>query len=594
MPVHVRPARAADAAEWAQMRHQLWPTADEDHEREIAAFFKNRDPSADVLLAFDEAGNAVGFAELSIRSHAQACLTRNVAFLEGWFVREHARGQGIGAALVRAAEDWGRSRGCREFASDTNIGNDASVAAHKSLGFEEVDRVVCFRKALTALAIAALIGGGSAACARQQAGSVPAPQTSAADGALVDFIARIKAVDNHAHVNSTAADDTEYDALPLEGIPPFALPARARPESPEWFPALHALYGYQHRDLTVEHVGQLHQAMQTVRKEQGDKFPEWVLDRAGIEVMLANRVAMGPGLAPPRFRWVPFADALMLPLSTRGEAASTPDRAVLYPLEAKLLRRYFDDLKVATPPPTLDGYLRTVVTPTLERQRQNGAVAVKFEAAYLRPLAFDDVPQDAAARVYARYIGGAEPPHGEYKALQDFLFRYIAREAGRLGMAVHVHAFEGAGGFYDVAGSNPLLLEPVFDTPALRSTAFVIVHGGGAFASHTTGLLAKPNVYADTSLMPLLYSRDALAAVLRDWLSQYPEKVLFGTDASGFGPEQGWEVAAWLAADSVRQALASALTSMMNTGEIDRRRAEEIATMVMRTSAAKLYKLSSD
>jgi len=28
-----------------------------------------------------------------------------------------------------------------------------------------------------------------------------------------------------------------------------------------------------------------------------------------IETMLANRIAMGPGVAPPRFLWVPFEDA---------------------------------------------------------------------------------------------------------------------------------------------------------------------------------------------------------------------------------------------------------------------------------------------
>ena len=590
MNVHVRPVCEADAIDWAEMRQLLWPTADDDHEREIEAFFQDRDPSTEVLLAIDDAGEALGFAELSIRSHAEACLTRNVAYLEGWFVREHARGRGIGAALVRAAEAWGRLRGCREFASDTNIGNENSIAAHRSLGFEEVDRIVCFRKALSLVAVFVLLCL-VAGCGRPASGPAPGARAAAADSELVRFIAGVKAIDNHSHANSTAPTDTEYDALPIEGLPPFGMPARARPESRDWFPALHALYGYQHQDLSADHVAQLRGEMERVRKEQGDKFAEWVLDRSGIETMFANRVAMGPGLAPPRFRWVPFADALMLPLSTKSEAASTPDRAVLYPLEDKLLRRYMDDLHVARLPSTLDDYLRAVVTPTLERQRQAGAVAVKFEAAYLRPLSFDDVPREAASRIYSRYVNAGEPTPQEYKALQDFLFRFIAREAGRLGLAVHIHSFEGAGSYYDVAGSDPLLLQSVFNTPEFRSTVFVIVHGGGVYAAHTSALLAKPNVYTDTSGICLLYTPDALATILRDWLTQFPEKVLFGTDASGFGPEQGWDVAAWLAADSVRKALAAALTAMMNAGEIDRARAEQIATMVIRSNATKLYKL---
>ena len=37
--------------------------------------------------------------------------------------------------------------------------------------------------------------------------------------------------------------------------------------------------------------------------------------------------------------------------------------------------------------------------------------------------------------------------------------------------------------------------------------------------------------------------------VLRDWLSQFPEKILFGTDAVAFGPGLGWEMSAWIASD---------------------------------------------
>jgi predicted TIM-barrel fold metal-dependent hydrolase len=307
--------------------------------------------------------------------------------------------------------------------------------------------------------------------------------------------------------------------------------------------------------------------------------------------MVANRIAMGPGLAPPRFRWASYVDALMLPLSTLAERAGNGDYAVLYPLEERLLQRYLKDLDVATRPATLDAYLRAVVTPTLERQQRAGCIAVKFEAAYLRRLDFDDPDEAAARKVYARYVGGGEPTHAEYKALEDFLFRHIAREAGRLGMAVHIHSFEGAGGFYKTAGSDPLLLEPAFNDPSLRTTNFVIVHGGGIFATHTGALFAKPNVYADFSVMPQFYTAATLAGILRQWLTQYPEKVLFGTDAFASSPDAGWELSAWLASTTARQGLAIALTGMVRDNEATRGRAEEIATMVLRTNAATLYKL---
>jgi hypothetical protein len=50
-------------------------------------------------------------------------------------------------------------------------------------------------------------------------------------------------------------------------------------------------------------------------------------------------------------------------------------------------------------------------------------------------------------------------------------------------------------------------------------------------------------------------------------------------------------VTAWIATKNGRAALALALTRMIRDGEISRGRAQEIATMVMRTNAGTLYKL---
>lgn len=414
---------------------------------------------------------------------------------------------------------------------------------------------------------------------------------SAVDSSLAAFIARIRAVDNHTHVFSVTPADSDSDALPLDGLSPAAPPIRLRPDSPAWLAAYRALYGYRYDDVSAPHLAELRVLMKGVASEQGARFPEWVLDRIGTEVMLANRIAMGPGLAPPRFRWVSYVDALMLPLSTTSERKATPDYAALYPLEDRLLRRYLRDLHLAKIPATLDAYLRTVVTPTLERQRRDGCIAVKFEAAYLRALDFADAPALAARTVYARHASGGVPSHADYKLLQDYLFRYIAREAGRLGMAVHIHTFEGGGGYYRIAGSDPLLLESALNDSTLRGTRFVLVHGGGMYASHAGAMLTKPNVYLDFSVQTLAYSPAMLATILRDWLSQYPEKVLFGSDAFANGPDAGWELAAWIATSTGRQALAIALTGMMRDGEVTRVRAEEIATMVMRSNASRLYSL---
>lgn len=131
------------------MREALWPAEPGEHAEEIASFFAGdrRDP-AEVLLATGDSGAAIGFAEVSIRQYAEGCSTDRVAYLEGWFVEEGQRRKGIGAALVAAVEAWGRAQGCTELASDTEIHNLGSAAAHRALGFSEVERIVCFRKAI--------------------------------------------------------------------------------------------------------------------------------------------------------------------------------------------------------------------------------------------------------------------------------------------------------------------------------------------------------------------------------------------------------------------------------------------------------------
>jgi uncharacterized protein len=411
------------------------------------------------------------------------------------------------------------------------------------------------------------------------------------DSALANYIASIRAIDNHAHpmryVATGAPADSEYDALPLDGIPPFPLPWRFRGESTEWAAASRRLFGLPAASTDAE----LKAARTRTATEHGAHFAEWVLDRVGTDVMLANRIVLGAGLSAPRFRWVPFADPLLLPLDTRVEAARTPDTRSLYPKEAALLRRYLRELNITALPPTLDAYVSTVVRRTLERQKQGGALAVKFEVAYLRALDFAD-PNPAIARaVYARYARGGAPAHTEYWALENYLLRAIAREAGRLGLAVHIHVFDNFGGFYDANGSQPALLEPVFNDSTLRATNFVLVHGGWPHIGQTAAMMGKPNVYADISMMDLALPPAQVAAALRLWLSEWPEKVLFGSDAFDGGPDLGWGEVAALGTSSARRALAMALTGMLLDGEITREQAEQLARMVMRENAIKLYRL---
>ena len=402
-----------------------------------------------------------------------------------------------------------------------------------------------------------------ASCAREQ---------PAIDPQLAAGIAGIKAIDNHAHPPLVAPGDREFDALPVDSMEAQSDPLALRPDSPASKAAHRALFGSLSKAETL--------------KQKGDAYPAWVLDEAGIDVMLANRVAMGTSVQPPRFRWVPYIDALIFPLDNSGLAARNSDRKSFFALEDKLRARYWNG---AALPPTLAGYTSAIVTPLLENHKKGGALAEKFEAAYLRDLSFDAVDAAQAERVYRQYAGKSAPPDADYKLLQDYLFRFVAAECGRLGMAVHIHTMAGAGGYFNVAGANPLNLESLFDDPALRKTKFVMVHGGWPFVREIGALLTKPNAYLDISGQTLMLPPSTVAASLREWLALVPEKVLFATDAYPYSEQMGWEESLWVASRNGREALGRALTGMMRDGEITHQRAVELAKMVLRDNARTLY-----
>jgi uncharacterized protein len=413
------------------------------------------------------------------------------------------------------------------------------------------------------------------------------------DSALLAKIQAIRAIDNHSHTPALVAPgekDDDYDALPCEPLQPTEPTLTSRPDNPAFLEAWKSLFGYRYDDRRPAHFRELLAAKARIRREQGDHYPDWLLDHLGIETELSNRVAMGRGLNPPRFRWVPFDDALLFPLNNSRLAAATPDRKFFFSREDGILAAYLKAQGKSAPAATLDEYLAEVVTPTIESQRKAGAVAVKFEAAYLRSLDFEPATQQRAAHVYARWVHAGAPPAGDYTTLQNYLFRYIAALAGRLHMPVHIHTGWGCGGYFKLAGSNPLLLESALDDPALRKTNFVLLHGGaGPFTKSVADLLMKPNVYTDFPEQTWLIPTRQLSKVIRYWLEWYPEKVLFGTDLSPGTLEIGWEEIGWQTTHSARRALAIALTGMMNDHEIARARAEQIARMVLRGNALRLY-----
>jgi aminoglycoside 6'-N-acetyltransferase I len=143
----IRLATPEDQSEWLRMRHELWPDVEpEDLLREMDRILA--DPQMPVFVMERANGKLGGFIEIGTRKYADGCETSPVGYIEGWWVDEDLRGQGLGKTLVKTGEDWARAQGLHEMASDTWLENEVSIAAHLKMGYEEYERLVHFAKTL--------------------------------------------------------------------------------------------------------------------------------------------------------------------------------------------------------------------------------------------------------------------------------------------------------------------------------------------------------------------------------------------------------------------------------------------------------------
>lgn len=130
------------------MRQTLWPDSSADlldsEIQEIVGDLENQP----VFVAIRPDGTCGGFIEAATRSYADGCDSRNVGYVEGWYVDPDLRQQGVGAALIAVAETWARRRGCQEMASDCLLKNQISLQAHLALGYQETERLIHFCKKL--------------------------------------------------------------------------------------------------------------------------------------------------------------------------------------------------------------------------------------------------------------------------------------------------------------------------------------------------------------------------------------------------------------------------------------------------------------
>jgi aminoglycoside 6'-N-acetyltransferase I len=155
--MNIRPVQPSDAGEWLRMRMALWPDSTLEKEASEIMYFLAVPPRPvlptlhAVFVCPRLHTGLCGLVEVSIRPYADGCQTTDVGYLEAWYVDPDSRGQGIGRALVMAAEAWARRHGCREMASDADLTNSVSQAAHQQLGYIETGRSVQYCKVLAAL-----------------------------------------------------------------------------------------------------------------------------------------------------------------------------------------------------------------------------------------------------------------------------------------------------------------------------------------------------------------------------------------------------------------------------------------------------------
>jgi uncharacterized protein len=402
---------------------------------------------------------------------------------------------------------------------------------------------------------------------------------------LLPQIEKIAAFDHHAHPGY--ADDPDVDAM---AAPPNASEAlRTRDDNPELAAAAKSLFGYPYNDLSPEHAKWLLNKKIELKKQlSGTTYFNSILDKINIESSVANRAMMPDYLDGKRFPWVFFADSFMWPFNNERETGRNPDEGVFIPLQEKMLHRWMQQVNVTKLPASFADYL-SFISRVLEDNSRRGGIAMKFEVAYFRPMSFSDPTSSQAEDIYRRFVTGGIPTEKEYRTFQDYIFRYLVQEGGRLHLPVHIHTAIGIGDYFNLSQSNIMSLETVLRDPRYASTTFVMIHGGYPLEREAIWLAAMKNVYLDSSFGELAQYPSEFKHTLKMWLETFPDKITFGTDCFPYNQVLGAEESYWLGAYSSRTALAAALAEMISEGEVTEPRALELAHAYLHDTAVKLY-----
>lgn len=429
-----------------------------------------------------------------------------------------------------------------------------------------------------------LLGIGWAPFAAGQAKPYPSGDVQKTYERLLKEIEKIPMYDNHAHPGF--ADDSDVDAM--ASPPEESAMLRLRDDNPEFVAGAKALFGYPYDDFKPEHAKWLADKKSAAEKAGGTAYFDQILDKLNVDICLANRAMMPPYLDTKRFHWVFFGDAFFYPFDNHDQAAISPDMGVYVPLQEKMLSRWKKQEGVDGLPADLAGYV-AFVQKTMEDNQKNGGVAIKFEAAYFRSLYFTDPSRETAEAIYNKYRAGGMPTREEYRTFQDYIFRRIVDESGKLHLPMHFHSCVGIGDYFSLHNGNVLNLENVVRDARYKNVTFVLIHGGWPYEREAALLTAVKNVYLDTSYQTEMLYPSQFKEVVKQLLTLYPDKMMYGSDAFPFNDALGAEESMWLAARTTRTGLAAALAELVDEGAFNEAKALELARNYLHDNAARLY-----
>ncbi|MCR5608851.1 MAG: GNAT family N-acetyltransferase [Lachnospiraceae bacterium] len=126
---------------------QMWSNNDSDRLTEKFSDLIKRKDAAFFIKYIDN--RPIAFAQCQLRhDYVEGTHSSPVGYLEGIYVLEEYRKKGYAKKLLAECEKWAKENGCTEFASDCELDNHNSFKFHMAMGFEEANRIICFKKKL--------------------------------------------------------------------------------------------------------------------------------------------------------------------------------------------------------------------------------------------------------------------------------------------------------------------------------------------------------------------------------------------------------------------------------------------------------------